>query len=59
MATTVDNLLMMRDPGLDFLARGPPADLPARLRAFSSRIEECRKEAEKLAGELGLAHFLH
>ena len=58
-ATTVDNLLMIRDPGLDFLARGPPADLAARLRAFSSRTEKCRKEAEKLAGELGLARFLH
>eukprot|EP00959_Pyramimonas_sp_CCMP1952_P294221 6154066-Pyramimonas_sp.AAC.1 len=36
-ATTVDDLLMIRDPGLDFLARGPPADLVERLREFSSR----------------------
>ena len=56
---TVDNLLMMRDPGLEFLSRGPPADLAARLRAFSSRTEMCGKEAEKLAGELRLARFLH
>ena len=28
---TMDNLLMIRDPGLDFLSRGPPADLAARL----------------------------
>ena len=58
-ATTVDNLLMIRDPGLDFLARGPPADLAKRLRAFSSRTEKCRKEAERLAVELDLAGFLH
>ena len=56
---TVDNLLMMRDPGLEFLSRGPPADLAARLRAFSSRTEMCGKEADKLAGELSLARFLH
>eukprot|EP00959_Pyramimonas_sp_CCMP1952_P432019 9047246-Pyramimonas_sp.AAC.1 len=36
-ATTVDNLLMTRDPGLDFLARGPSADLAVRPRAFSPR----------------------
>ena len=58
-ATTSDNLLMIRDPGLEFLSRGPPPDLAARLRAFHARTERCRKEAEKLAQELGLARFLH
>ena len=58
-ATTIDNLLMVRDPGLDFLARGPPADLAEKLRKFSSRTATCRKEAEKLARELGLDRFLH
>ena len=58
-ATTSDNLLMIRDPGLDFLSRGPPADLAARLRTFGTRTERCRKEATKLAHELGLAKFLH
>ena len=58
-ATTIDNLLMVRDPGLDFLARGPPADLAEKLRKFSSRTETCRKEAGKLAGELCLARSLH
>ena len=56
---TVDNLLMIRNPGLEFLSRGPPADLAARRRTFSSRTEMCREEAEKLAGELSLARFLH
>ena len=58
-ATTSDNLLMIRDPGLDFLSRGPPADLAARLRTFGTRTERCRKAAVKLAHELGLAKFLH
>ena len=58
-ATTSDNLLMLRDPGLDFLSRGPPADLAKRLRTFSARTERCRKAAEKLARELGLDKFLH
>ena len=58
-ATTSDNVLMMRDPGLEFLSRGPPADLAARLRAVWSRAAKCRKEAERLAGELGFARFLH
>ena len=58
-ATTSDNLLMIRDPGLKFLSRGPPPDLAARLRAFHARTERCRKEAERLAQELGLARFLH
>ena len=57
-ATSSDNLLMIRDPGLDFLSRGPLADLAARLRAFGARAERCRKEAVKLARELGLAKFL-
>ena len=55
----MDNRLMIRDPGLEFLSRGPPADLAARLRAFSSRAEMRGKEAEKLAGELRLARSLH
>ena len=58
-ATTSDNLLMIRDPGLDFLSRGPPADLAARLREFGARTERCRKAAVKLAQDLGLAKFLH
>ena len=58
-ATTVDNQLIIRDPCLEFLSRGPPADLAARRRTFSARADMRREEAEKLAGELGLARFLH
>ena len=58
-ATSSDNLLMIRDPGVDFLTRGPPADLAARLRAFESRTKLCRVKAERLARDLGLASFLH
>ena len=48
-ATTSDNLLMIRDPGMECLSRGPPADLAARLRTFHTRTEGCRKQAEKQA----------
>ena len=58
-ATTSDNLLMIRDPGLDFLARGPPSDLAARLLQFNSRSEKCRRAALKLTKELGFEGFLH
>ena len=58
-ATSSENLLLIRAPGLDFLTRGPPADLAARLRTFNSRTRACRAAAEKLARKLGLAAFLH
>ena len=58
-ATTSDNLLVIRAPGLDFLSRGPPVDLARRLRTFAARTERCRKEAEELAHSLGLHAFLH
>ena len=58
-ATSSDNLLMIRDPGLEFLTRGPPADLAARLRAFDARTNRCRVAAERLARDLGFAPFLH
>ena len=48
---------MIRNPGLEFLSRGPPADLAARRRTFSSRIEMCREKAEKLAGRLTISRF--
>ena len=34
------------------------SELAARLRAFGARTERCRKEAVKLAHELGLSEFL-
>ena len=58
-ATTAENLLVIRDPGMDFLSRGPPADLATRLRTFERRTRKCRLAATTLAKQLGLAHFLH
>ena len=58
-ATSSENLLMLRDPGVDFLTTGPPPDLAARLRTFDARTKRCRVAAEQLARDLGLASFLH
>ena len=58
-ATTAENLLVIRDPGVEFLSRGPPADLATRLRNFETRTRRCRSAAGKLAHDLGLAEFLH
>ena len=58
-ATTSKNLLVIRDPGVEFLARGPPADLATRLRNFDTRTRRCRSAATKLAHTLGLGQFLH
>ena len=58
-ATSSDDLLVLRAPDEAFLLRGPPADLAARLRAFSARTNQCRKKATKLAEELGLSRSLH
>ena len=58
-ATTTDNLLLIRAPGNEFLMRGPPQDLAARLRILSARAQACRDRAERLARTLGLSAFLH
>ena len=58
-ATSSDNLLLIRAPGEEFLTRGPPPELAARLRSFNARTEACRATAEGLARTLGLADFLH
>jgi hypothetical protein len=64
-ASDLDGLwLMISDPGLKFQRYwqrpcGPPPDLAVRLRTSSARTKRCRKEAEKLTQELGLARFLH
>ena len=57
-ATTAENLLVIRDPGLQFLSRGPPNDLETRLCAFQERTQGCRTDATSLARELGLMDFL-
>ena len=58
-ATTAENLHVIRDPGVEFLSRGPPADLATRLRTFETCTRRCRSDAQKLAANLGLAEFLH
>ena len=54
-ATRLDDLLLLRAPSLDFFAKGPPKTLRKQLAKFSRRIVTCRKHAEKLAKEFGLA----
>ena len=58
-ATTAENLLVIRDPGVEFLDRGPPLDLGTRLRTFETRTTRCRDDALRLASSLGLSQFLH
>ena len=58
-ATSSNNLILIRAPGEEFLTRGPPPDLAARLRTFNARTQACRETAERLARGLGLAAFLH
>ena len=38
-ATTAENLPVIRDPGSDFLSRGPPADLAAREAMLNASFE--------------------
>ena len=57
-ATRLKDLLLMRAPDLEFFAKGPPKSLRKQLAKFASRTDECRKQAEKIARELGLAEFV-
>ena len=57
-ATRLDDLLLMRAPDLAFFAKGPPKTLRTQLAKFASRTNACRKQAEKIAKELGLDAFL-
>ena len=54
-ATRLDDLLLLRAPGLEFFAKGPPKTLRKQLAKFSKRTERCRKLATELAKELGFA----
>ena len=56
-AITLDDLLLMRAPGPEFLLRGPPQDLKRKLRIFANRVESGRVVAETLAHNLNLAQF--
>ena len=57
-ATDSDDLLLLRAPPENFLLRGPPKDLRRQLEIFEGRVADCRRRAELLAAELGLAKFL-
>ena len=57
-ATRLEDLLLMRAPDLSFFAKGPPKTLRAQLAKFASRTIACRKQAGKIAKELGLAAFV-
>ena len=57
-ATRLEDLLLMRAPDLSFFAKGPPKTLRTQLAKFASRTNACRKQAEKIAEELGLAGFI-
>ena len=52
-ATSLDDELLLRAPEADFLLRGPPADLRARLAVFDRRVIDSRAKAEKLARPMG------
>ena len=57
-ATRLDDLLLMRAPDLAFFAKGPPKTLRTQLAKFAGRTGTCRKQAAKVARELGLDAFL-
>ena len=52
-ATRLEDLLLMRAPDLNFFTKGPPKTLRTQLAKFASRTNACRKQAEKIAEELG------
>ena len=57
-ATRLEDLLLIRAPDLSFFAKGPPKTLRTQLAKFASRTNACRKQAEKIAKDLGLAGFI-
>ena len=57
-ATTLDDLLLVRAPDLDFFLKGPPKNLKKQLSKFARRMDICRQNAEKLCMELGLGNLL-
>ena len=58
-ATRIQDLLLLRAPGSEFLLRGPPSGLQQQLRRFAARTQTCRIEAKALAHELGFEEFMH
>ena len=57
-ATRSDDLLLIRQPDVEFLARGPPVDLQEGLTRFAARTDECRRLAVTIAQQLGFERFL-
>ena len=57
-ATRLDDLLLIRAPALSFFAKGPPKTLRTQLAKFASRTNACRRQAEKIATELGFSSFI-
>ena len=57
-ATTLEDLLLVRAPPVEFLKSGPPKDLARQLRVFATRTDLCREAAARLATELGMQRFL-
>ena len=57
-ATHSDDLILVRPPPVEFLARGPPADLREALQKFAGRTAKCRKDAATFAEQLGFKCFL-
>ena len=57
-ATRLEDLLLLRAPNLEFFAKGPPKTLQKQLAKLARRTETCRKQAEKIAKELGLSALL-
>ena len=56
--TRLDDLLLLRAPGVESLKSGPPKDFRDRLAQFDRRVRSCKTKAEQLVKELGLVRFL-
>ena len=54
-----EDSLLIRQPDVEFLARGPPEDLREPLKRLAARTEEGRTEAKDDAERLGFDRFLH
>ena len=52
-ATSLYDVLLLRAPEVDFLLRGPPADLRARLEVFSQRAKATHAKAEQIVRTMG------
>ena len=57
-AIRLEDILLVRAPPVEFLAKAPPEGLTNALETFAGRTASCRKQALQLADELGLRHLL-